>query len=319
MPLQFNTVKLFAGSATVELAEKIAESYGKPLGEITLSRFSDGEIQPFYNESVRGSDIFLIQSTNAPTDNLFELLLMIDAAKRASAHYITVVVPYFGFARQDRKDKPRVAIGAKLIANLITAAGASRIMTMDLHAAQIQGFFDIPVDHLDGSVIFVPYIKSLKLPNLTIASPDMGGSYRSRTFAKFFNAEVIICDKRRKRANEIESMSIIGDVTGQDVVLIDDICDTASTLSKAAALIMENGANSVRAVCTHAVLSGNAYETIENSALTEIILTDTIRLDPEKSRNCSKIKVLSTADLFAGAIKNVNEHGSISGLFRVQE
>jgi len=319
MPLQFNTVKLFAGSGTVELAGKIAESYGKPLGEITLSRFSDGEIQPFYNESVRGSDIFLIQSTNAPADNLFELLLMIDAAKRASAHYITVVVPYFGFARQDRKDKPRVAIGAKLIANLITAAGASRIMTMDLHAAQIQGFFDIPVDHLDGSVIFVPYIKSLKLPNLTIASPDMGGSYRSRTFAKFFNAEVIICDKRRKRANEIESMSIIGDVAGQDVVLIDDICDTAGTLSKAAALIMENGANSVRAVCTHAVLSGNAYQTIENSALAEIILTDTIRLDPEKSKHCGKIKVLSTADLFAGAIKNVNEHGSISGLFKVQE
>jgi len=318
MPLQFNTVKLFAGSGTVDLSEKIAKSYGKPLGAITLSRFSDGEIQPFYNESIRGSDIFLIQSTNPPTDHLFELLLMIDAAKRASAHYITVVVPYFGFARQDRKDKPRVAIGAKLIANLITAAGAHRIMTMDLHAAQIQGFFDIPVDHLDGSVIFVPYIKSLNLPNLTIASPDMGGSYRSRAFAKFFNAEVIICDKRRKRANEIESMSIIGDVTGQDVVLIDDICDTAGTLSKAAALIMENGANSVRAVCTHAVLSGNAYETIENSVLSEIILTDTIQLDPEKSKKCGKIKILSTADLFARAIKNVNEHGSISGLFQVR-
>lgn len=218
MPLQFNTVKLFAGSGTTELAEKIAQSYGKPLGDKTLSRFSDGEIQPFYNESVRGSDVFIIQSTNQPTDNLFELLLMTDAAKRASAHYITAVVPYFGFARQDRKDKPRVAIGAKMIANLLTAAGIHRIMTMDLHAAQIQGFFDIPVDHLDGSIIFVPYIKSLKLPNLTIASPDMGGSYRARTFAKFFNAEVIICDKRRKRANEIESMSIIGDVTGQDVV-----------------------------------------------------------------------------------------------------
>lgn len=318
MPLQFNTVKLFAGSGTKELAEKIAKSYGKELGEMTLSRFSDGEIQPFYNESVRGSDVFLIQSTNQPTDNLFELLLMIDAAKRASAHYITAVVPYFGFARQDRKDKPRVAIGAKMIANLITAAGASRIMTMDLHAAQIQGFFDIPVDHLDGSVIFVPYIKSLKLPNLTIASPDMGGSYRARTFAKFFNAEVIICDKRRKRANEIESMSIIGDVKGQDVVLIDDICDTAGTLSKAAALIMENGANSVRAVCTHAVLSGKAYETIENSVLSEMIVTDTIQLDPEKTKHTTKIKVLSTADLFAKAIKSVNEHSSISDLFVVE-
>lgn len=318
MPLQFNTVKLFAGSGTVKLAEKISRSYGKPLGDMTLSKFSDGEIQPFYNESVRGSDVFLIQSTNQPADNLFELLLMIDAAKRASAHYITVVVPYFGYARQDRKDKPRVAIGAKLIANLIMAAGAHRIMTMDLHAAQIQGFFDIPVDHLDGSIIFVPYIKSLKLPNLTIASPDMGGSYRARTFAKFFNAEVIICDKRRKRANEIESMSIIGDVKDQDVVLIDDICDTAGTLSKAAALIMEHGANSVRAVCTHAVLSGKASETIENSLLTELIVTDTIQVDPEKLKICSKINVLSTAGLFAGAIKNVNEHGSISDLFEIE-
>jgi ribose-phosphate pyrophosphokinase len=314
MPLQFNPVKLFAGSGTTVLAQKIAESYGKPLGDVSLSRFSDGEFQPHFNESVRGCDIFLIQSTTPPTENLMELLLMIDAAKRASAHYITVVVPYFGFARQDRKDKPRVAIGAKLIANLITAAGAHRIMTMDLHAAQIQGFFDIPVDHLDASVIFVPYIKSLNLPNLTIASPDMGGSYRARTFAKYFNAEVVICDKQRKRANEIESMSIIGDVTGQDIVLIDDICDTAGTLAKAASLIMEKGANSVRAVCSHAVLSGKAYETIENSALAELIVTDTIPLKQESS----KIKVLSTADLFAKAISNVNEHGSISDLFKVE-
>jgi ribose-phosphate pyrophosphokinase len=314
MPLQFNPVKLFAGSGTTVLAQRIAESYGKPLGDVSLSRFSDGEFQPHFNESVRGCDIFLIQSTIPPTENLMELLLMTDAAKRASAHYITVVVPYFGFARQDRKDKPRVAIGAKLIANLITAAGAHRIMTMDLHAAQIQGFFDIPVDHLDASVIFVPYIKSLNLPNLTIASPDMGGSYRARTFAKYFNAEVVICDKRRKRANEIESMSIIGDVTGQDIVLIDDICDTAGTLAKAASLIMENGANSVRAVCSHAVLSGKAYETIENSALAELIVTDTIPLKQESS----KIKVLSTADLFAKAIANVNEHGSISDLFKVE-
>lgn len=314
MPLQFNTVKLFSGSGTTELAEKVAKSYGKELGQKTLSRFSDGEIQPFYNESIRGSDVFLIQSTNTPSDNLLELLLMIDAAKRASAHYITAVVPYFGYARQDRKDKPRVAIGAKMIANLITAAGAHRIMTMDLHAAQIQGFFDIPVDHLDASVIFVPYIKSLNLKNLTIASPDMGGSHRARTFAKYFNAEVVICDKQRKRANEVESMSIIGDVTGQDIVLIDDICDTAGTLSKAASLIKEKGAASVRAVCTHPVLSGNAYETIENSELSELIVTDTIPLKMASS----KIKVLSTADLFAGAIKNVNEHGSISQLFTIE-
>jgi ribose-phosphate pyrophosphokinase len=313
MSLQYNKVKLFAGSGTEELAEKIAESYGKELGDKTLARFSDGEIQPFYNESVRGNDVFLIQSTNTPSDNLLELLLMIDAARRASAHYITAVVPYFGYARQDRKDKPRVAIGAKMIANLITAAGAHRIMTMDLHAAQIQGFFDIPVDHLDASVIFVPYIKSLNLPNITIASPDMGGSHRARTFAKFFNAEVVICDKTRKRANEVESMSIIGDVTGQDIVLIDDIVDTAGTLSKAASLIMENGASSVRAVCTHPVLSGKAYETIENSALTELIVTDTIQL----KQKSSKIKVLSTAELFASAITNVNEHGSISNLFQI--
>ncbi len=242
-----------------------------------------------------------------------ELLLMIDAAKRASAHYITAIVPYYGYSRQDRKDKPRVAIGAKLVANLLQAAGISRIMTMDLHAAQIQAFFDVPVDHLDASVIFVPYIKSLGLSDLIIASPDMGGSYRARTFAKFFNAEVVICDKRRKRANEIESMSIIGDVTGMDVVLIDDIIDTAGTLSKAAGLIMEKGAKSVRAVCTHPVLSGKAYETIENSMLTELIVTDTIPL----KRESEKIRVLSTAELFAKAIANVNEHGSISDLFKV--
>ncbi len=313
MPLQFNQVKLFAGSGSVDLAKKTAEAYGRELGDVVLSRFSDGEFQPHFNESVRGCDVFLIQSTHQPTDNLMELLMMIDAARRASAHYVTAVIPYFGLARQDRKDRPRVAIGAKLVANLLVAAGINRIMTMDLHAAQIQGFFDIPVDHLDASVIFVPYIKALGLENLTIASPDMGGSYRARTFAKFFNAEVVICDKRRKRANEIESMTIIGDVTGQDIVLIDDIIDTAGTLAKAAGLIMERGARSVRAVCTHPVLSGRAYETIENSALTELIVTDTIPLKHQSP----KIRVLSTADLFARAITNVNEHGSISQLFKV--
>jgi ribose-phosphate pyrophosphokinase len=313
MPLQFNPVKLFAGSATQALAESIASFYGRDLGEVDISRFSDGEFQPHFNESVRGCDVFLIQSTNPPTDNLMELLMMIDAARRASAHYVTAVIPYFGLARQDRKDKPRVAIGSKLVANILVAAGINRIMTMDLHAAQIQGFFDIPVDHLDASIIFVPYIKSLKLGNLTVASPDMGGSYRARSFAKFFNAEVVICDKRRKRANEIEAMTLIGDVTDQDIVLIDDICDTAGTLAKAAGLIMERGARSVRAVCTHPVLSGNAYETIENSVLTELIVTDTIPLKYQGS----KIKVLSTAELFAKAIMNVNEHGSISQLFKV--
>ena len=313
MPLQFNPIKLFAGSGSKDIAQNIANAYGRELGDVMLSRFSDGEFQPHFNESVRGCDVFLIQSTHQPNDNLMELLMMIDAARRASAHYVNAVIPYFGLARQDRKDKPRVAISAKLVANLLVAAGIDRIMTMDLHAAQIQGFFDIPVDHLDGSIIFVPYIKSLGLGNLTIASPDIGGSYRARSFAKFFNAEIVICDKRRKRANEIESMTLIGDVTGQDIVLIDDICDTAGTLAKAAGLIMERGARSVRAVCTHPVLSGKAYETIENSALTELIVTDTIPLKQQSS----KIKVLSTAELFAKAISNVNEHGSISQLFRV--
>ncbi len=313
MPLQFNTVKLFAGSGSIQVAESIAKAYGQELGDMAVSRFSDGEYQPHFNETVRGCDVFLIQSTHQPTDNLMELLMMIDAARRASAHYVNAVIPYFGLARQDRKDKPRVAIGAKLVANLLVAAGIDRIMTMDLHAAQIQGFFDIPVDHLDASIVFVPYIKSLGLKHLTIASPDMGGSYRARSFAKFFNAEVVICDKRRKRANEIESMTLIGDVTDQDIVLIDDICDTAGTLAKAAGLIMERGARSVRAVCTHPVLSGNAYETIEKSALTELIVTDTIPL----KRQSDKIRVLTTAELFAKAISNVNEHGSISQLFKV--
>jgi ribose-phosphate pyrophosphokinase len=313
MPSKFSNVKLFAGSGSKEVAEKIAQAYGHPLGDVDVSRFSDGEYQPHFNESIRGCDVFLIQSTHQPTDNLMELLMMTDAARRASAHNVNAVIPYFGLARQDRKDKPRVAIGAKLVANLLVAAGIDRIMTMDLHAAQIQGFFDIPVDHLDGAIIFVPYIKSLGLKHLTIASPDMGGSYRARGFAKYFNAEVVICDKRRKRANEIESMTLIGDVTDQDIVLIDDICDTAGTLAKAAGLIMERGARSVRAVCTHPVLSGNAYETIENSVLAELIVTDTIPL----KRQSDKIRVLSTADLFAKAITNVNEHGSISQLFKV--
>lgn len=313
MPLQFNPIKLFAGSASADLAQRIAEAGGNKLGDLTLSRFSDGEFQPNFNESVRGNDIFLIQSTHAPSDNLMELLLMIDAAKRASAHYIIAVIPYFGLARQDRKDKPRVSIGSRLVANMLTAAGAHRVMTMDLHAAQIQGFFDIPVDHLDASIIFVPYIKSLGLKNLTIAAPDMGGTSRARVFAKALNVEMVICDKQRKRANEIESMNVIGDVEGQDIVLVDDLIDTAGTLTKAAKLIMDKGAKSVRAVCTHPVLSGKAYENIENSVLDELIVCDTIPLKHQSS----KIKVLSVAELFSKAISNVNEHGSISDLFKI--
>lgn len=313
MPLHFNPIKLFAGSANTELAEQIASASGNKLGDLTLSRFSDGEFQPSFNESIRGCDIFIIQSTYAPSDNLMELLLMIDAAKRASAHYIIAVIPYFGLARQDRKDKPRVSIGSSLVANMLTVAGAHRVMTMDLHAAQIQGFFDIPVDHLDASVVFIPYIKSLNLPNLTIAAPDMGGTSRARVFAKALNVEMVICDKQRKRANEIESMNVIGDVEGQDIVLVDDLVDTAGTLTKAAKLIMDKGARSVRAVCTHPVLSGKAYENIENSVLEELIVCDTIPL----KHKSPKIKVLTVADLFSKAIANVNEHGSISDLFKI--
>src|ERR1039458_1873583 len=277
-------VKLFSGDASRSLAERIAKSYGMPLGEVAFSKFSDGECQPSLDETVRGCDVFFIQSTNAPTDNLFELLLMIDAAKRASAHYITAVIPYFGYARQDRKDKPRVSLGAKLVANLLTAAGVTRIITMDLHAAQIQGFFDIPVDHLDASSIFIPYIESLNLPNLTIASPDMGGTPRARMYAKHFNAEIAVCDKQRKRANEIESMSVIGDVKGRDIVLVDDLVDTAGTLTKSAELLMEKGATSVRAMCTHAVMSGEAYKRIENSKLIELIVCDTLVLKQQIGR-----------------------------------
>ena len=306
------TIKIFSGTASRHLAEKVAMYYGLPLGAISCQKFSDGEIQPSIDETVRGCDVFIIQSTFAPTDNLFELLLMIDAAKRASAHYITAVIPYFGFARQDRKDKPRVSIGAKLVANLLTAAGATRIMTMDLHAAQIQGFFDIPVDHLDASSIFIPYIENLNLPNLAIAAPDMGGTPRARYYAKYFNAEIVVCDKTRKRANEIESMSVIGAVEGKDIVLVDDLIDTAGTLTKAAFLIKEKGATSVRAMCTHPVLSGKAYDRIAESVLEELVVCDTI---PVKEQKNSKIKVLSTGEMFAKVIRSVYAYESISPLF----
>jgi ribose-phosphate pyrophosphokinase len=306
-----NKVKIFSGTNTRTLAARIGDIYGEGLGDVTISRFSDGEIQPSYNESIRGCDVFIVQSTNSPGDNLLELLLMIDAARRASANYITAVIPYYGMARQDRKDKPRVSIGSKMCAEILTAAGADRVMTMDLHAPQIQGFFNIPVDHLDSSVVFVPYIKSLNLEKLCIAAPDIGASHRNRVFAKMLNAEMVICDKERKRANEVASMTVIGDVDGLDIVLVDDIIDTANTLCKAAKLLKDQGARSVRAVCTHPVLSGNAYENINNSELEELIVCDTIALKEQSP----KIKVLSVASLFARAIRNVHEHASISSLF----
>jgi ribose-phosphate pyrophosphokinase len=306
-----NAVKIFSGSASNYLAKDIAKYYGKDLGAVTTLKFSDGEMSPSFDESVRGCDVFIIQSTFPTADNLMELLLMIDAARRASAHYVTAVIPYFGYSRQDRKDRPRVGIGAKLIGNLLTAAGADRLMTIDLHAGQIQGFMDFPVDHLEGNAIFVPYLKSLNLENIVFASPDVGGVVRTRNMAKFFNAEMVICDKHRKRANEIASMQLIGDVKGADVVLVDDLIDTGGTLCKAAQLIMDKGANSIRAVVTHPVLSGNAYENIANSVLTELLVTDTI---PQKN-TCDKIKVLSVAELFAKAIGRIRDHESISSLF----
>jgi ribose-phosphate pyrophosphokinase len=306
-----NTVKIFSGSYSTYLADLIAAEYGRPLGGYTCRTFSDGEISPVYDESVRGCDVFIIQSTPPPSDNLLELLLMVDAARRASAHYVTVVLPYFGYARQDRKDKPRVAIAAKLVANLLSASGADRLMTIDLHAGQIQGFFDFPVDHLEGTSVFVPYLKALNLDNLLIASPDVGGAARARNFAKFLNADMVICDKYRKRANEIASMQVIGDVEGANVVLFDDLIDTGGTMCKAAEIILKKGAKSVRAICTHPVMSGKAFQNIENSLLEELIVTDTLPLRQQSS----KIKVLSVAPLFAKAIGRIRDHESISSLF----
>ena len=304
-------VQLFSGTNSEYLASQIAMNYGSPLGEKELRVFSDGEMQPVIRESVRGAYVFMIQSTFAPADNIMELLLTIDAARRASAGYITAVIPYYGYARQDRKDKPRVPISAKLFANLIEAAGANRIMTMDFHADQIQGFFNIPVDHLRSEAIFIPYLKNKDLSNVIFASPDVGGVKRARTYAKHFQTKLVICDKHRKEANKVAGMTVIGDVSGADVILVDDLVDTAGTLCKAAEVIMEGGARSVRAICTHPVLSGNAYENLENSILDEIIVCDTIPL----RRESSKIKVLSCAELFAQAIRAAHEHTSISALF----
>ena len=304
-------VKIFSCTESKVLAEKIAKAYGTKLGKVNFSHYSDGEYQPSFEESVRGARLFLIGSTQPSSDNLMELLLMIDAAKRASARHITAVMPYFGWARQDRKDKPRVPIGAKLIANLLEAAGATRIITMDLHADQIQGFFEKPVDHLYASTIFIPYIESLKLDELTIASPDMGGSKRAYAYSRFLESNVVVCYKQRKKANVVSHMELIGEVEGKNVIIVDDMVDTAGTLTKAADLMVERGAKSVRAICTHALLSGNAFERIEKSKLTELIVTDTI---PEKKKS-NKIKVLTCANLFADVMHSVNNNQSINPYF----
>ena len=303
--------KIFACTNSMVLGKNIAAAYGVDLGNVITSTYSDGEFQPSYEESIRGKRIFVIASTNPGSENLMELLLMLDAAKRASARHITAVIPYFGWARQDRKDKPRVPIAAKLVAKMLETAGATRIITMDLHADQIQGFFERPVDHMFASTIFLPYLQSLNLDNLTIASPDMGGSKRAYAYSKALKSDVVICYKQRAKANVISHMELIGEVTGKNVVLVDDMVDTAGTLTKAADLMMERGALSVRAICTHPILSGNAYERIENSKLEELITTDSITV----SQKSSKIRVLSCADLFADVMKKVHQNESISSNF----
>ena len=303
--------KIFTGRSSRKIALSIASALNSELGAQNIIEFSDGEFEPSFNESIRGADIFIVQSTMPPADNLMELLLMIDAAKRASAYKINAVIPYFGYARQDKKGKPRVPIGAKLIANLLTTAGVDRVLTMDLHADQIQGFFDKPVDHLYSSAVFIPYIQSLNLPNLTIAAPDMGGSNRANTYAKFLNSEMVVCYKQREKANEVGKMMLIGDVTGKDIVILDDMVDTAGTLTKAAELMKDLGANSVRAICTHGVFSGPAYQRIDDSVLEEIVVTDTI----PKDHLSNKINVLSIANLFANSIDAVLKNESISKNF----
>jgi len=303
--------KIFACTQSTALGEAIADQYGTEIGKVNFSRYSDGEFQPSFEESVRGARIFIIGSTHPSSEHLMEMLLMLDAAKRASARHITAVMPYFGWARQDRKDKPRVPIGAKLIAKLLETAGATRIITMDLHADQIQGFFEKPVDHLYASTIFLPYINSLKLSDLTIASPDMGGSKRAYAYSKFLSTDVVICYKQREKANIISHMELIGNVKGKNVILVDDMVDTAGTLTKAADLMKERGAASVRAICTHALLSGDAYEKIEASQLEKLIVTDSI---PSKVSH-PKVKVLSCAPLFAEVMKNVHSNQSISSKF----
>jgi ribose-phosphate pyrophosphokinase len=304
-------IKFFAGTASRVLAEKIAKSFGSELGNINLLRFSDGEFQPYYMESVRGCVTFIIQSTFPPADNLLELLLLIDAAKRASASKIVAVLPYMGLARQDRKDKPRTSIGAKLVANLLVAAGVDRVMTMDLHADQIQGFFDVPVDHIYASSIFVPYIKSLNLKNLVIAAPDVGGTKRASAYSRFLQADMVICYKTRVKANVVQDIKVIGDVKGKDIVILDDMIDTAGTITMAANVMKTEGATSVRVMATHAVLSGSAYERIENSSINEVVVTDSIPLKQESP----KIKVLTVSDALADIINKVYNYQSISSNF----
>src|SRR6056300_908360 len=305
------TPKIFACTQITALATRIAKAYGMPLGQVNVSRYSDGEIQPSFEESVRGTRIFIIGSTNPSSENLMEMLLMLDAAKRASARHITAVMPYFGWARQDRKDKPRVPIAAKLVAKMLETAGARRIITMDLHADQIQGFFEKPVDHLFGSTLFFPYLKSLNLENLTIASPDMGGSKRAYAYSKALESDVVICYKQREKANVISHMELIGEVKGKNVVLVDDMVDTAGTLTKAADLMIERGALSVRAICTHALLSGDAYEKIEKSKLEKLITSDSIEIKKESK----KVEHLTCSKIFAEAMYNVHHNKSIDKLF----
>ena len=311
MQSQFPEPKIFTCKQSQALSTEIAKAFGTPLGNVITSTYSDGEFQPSFEESVRGSRVFIIGSTHPNSDHLMEMLLMLDAAKRASARHITAVLPYFGWARQDRKDKPRVPIAAKLVAKMLETAGATRIITMDLHADQIQGFFEKPVDHLFASTIFLPYLKELNLDNLTIASPDMGGSKRAYAYSKAMSSDVVICYKQRAKANVISHMELIGDVNGKNVVLVDDMVDTAGTLTKAADLMMERGALSVRAICTHPILSGNAYERIEASKLEELIVTDSIPL----KQNSPKIRVLSCAHLFADVMLSVHGNKSISSKF----
>ncbi|MEI7491763.1 MAG: ribose-phosphate pyrophosphokinase [Bacteroidota bacterium] len=305
-------VKIFSGQVSRYLSDKIAQSYGMELGKVTFLSFADGEFQPSFEENIRGTDVFLVQSTHPPSDNILELLMMIDAARRASARSIVAVIPYFGYARQDRKDKPRVSIASKLVANLLSAAGVNRVITLDLHADQIQGFFDVPVDHLYASSVFIPYLKTLHLNNLTFASPDTGGTRRAGSYAKYFHTDFVICYKHRSKPNEIAKMALVGDVKGRNVILLDDIVDTGGTLCKAAQIIMDNGATSVRAMVTHPILSGKAYEQLEASALTELIVTDTIPLKKESP----KIKVITTSDLFAEVIRRLKKKESISSLFK---
>ena len=304
-------LKIFSCRSSRQLAEKITDNLGIELGKSSVTSFSDGEFQPCFDESVRGDMVFIIQSTNPPADNLFELLLMIDAAKRASAYKVIAVIPYYGFARQDRKDRPRVSIGSKLSADLLSTAGVDRVITMDLHADQIQGFFNVPVDHLFGSAIFAPYIENLNLDNLTISAPDMGGSKRANAYSRYLQSEMVLCYKLRKKPNVIEEMSIIGDVNGKNVVIIDDMVDTASTLVLAADMMKERGARSIRALATHPILSGNAIERINNSAIEELVLTDSVPF----INNSKKIKVLSIAEIFAKTIEAVNTNQSISTNF----